>query len=259
VSWPDPPRWGVNVAWFDGVDSTNAVAARLMEAWPADDAEPLGDTLLVAARQSKGRGQADRSWDSPEGGLYATWLAWVSSASLAWLPLAVGLCLAEAVEDLLPSARVGLKWPNDLMLGGKKLGGVLCQSRDRGERAWVIVGFGVNVSVAPKLPAAETTRPVSLREEGFGGELPDAAWRIIGGFLTRIREALQEPERVRNSWMARSVHTSGERLVLQKVDERVEGRYVGIGAEGQLELEVSGGVRSFTNGTLIQPASQRRS
>jgi len=259
LSWPDPPRWEANVVWFDGVDSTNAVAARLVDVWPVEDAEPLSDTILVAARQSEGRGQADRAWESPEGNLYATWMAWLPRSALAWLPLSVGVCLAEAVERLLPAVRVGLKWPNDLILAGSKLGGVLCQSRERGDRVWVMAGFGVNVAVAPKLPANDVTRPVSLREAGLEGETADAAWRIVDGFLSRVRGSLADPNRLRKSWMARSVHVAGEMLVLRRADERVEGLYVGVGPEGQLQLEVGGKVRSFTDGTLMSPTLCRRS
>ena len=73
------------------------------------------------------------------------------------LPLAVGVSLAEAVEELVPTACVGLKWPNDLVVGGRKLGGVLCASRSNGEAAWVPVGFGINVGADPVLPPDDRT------------------------------------------------------------------------------------------------------
>lgn len=136
---PVPPVPRANVIWVDDLDSTAAFAERLMEAWLGNEEEQLPETLLVAARQGAGRGRGTHTWASPPGGLYANWLAWLPPAELAVLPMAVGVTLATAVEALWPASKVDLKWPNDLLVSGGKLGGILCQSRGSGDLLWASV------------------------------------------------------------------------------------------------------------------------
>ena len=72
-----PHLASANVIWLDDVDSTNAVAERLTDSWLAVEEDRFPETLLVARRQSAGRGRGGHGWVSPPGGLYATWLAWL--------------------------------------------------------------------------------------------------------------------------------------------------------------------------------------
>jgi len=109
--------------------------------------------MVTADAQSAGRGRLGRRWDSPPGeGLYVSLVlrpeamlggeaGW--SARWASLGLAVGLGLREGLARWVPEAT--LKWPNDILLGGEKLGGVLCETRWQGSSPDLVVGFGVNV------------------------------------------------------------------------------------------------------------------
>jgi BirA family biotin operon repressor/biotin-[acetyl-CoA-carboxylase] ligase len=113
----------------------------------AADGAPAG-TAVVAETQSGGRGSRGRVWESPIGGL---WLSVLyrprSTAGVELLSLRLGLVVAEALETVAPSLRVGLKWPNDLMLADRKVGGILCEARWQGESlAWIVAGLGVNVT-----------------------------------------------------------------------------------------------------------------
>ncbi len=245
---PPPPA---NVVWFDEFDSTASFAERLMDFWPTADAEPLPDTLVLAARQSGGRGRGSNRWESPAGGLYANWLGPVSVGALALLPMAAGVVLAEAVESLVPGVAVGLKWPNDLQVGGRKLGGVLCRSRGGGDSVWATVGFGVNVAVAPQLDAGDPVRPVSLAALGFSGDAEDAIRAIASGFLARFREALTRGETTHGLWEARSVHRRGDAIRLRLETGVVEGRFAGLGTDGRLELAVEGEVRRYADGEIV--------
>lgn len=105
-------------------------------------------TVVVAEEQTGGRGSRGRSWRSPRGGL---WLSILYRPDLAvgieLFGLRVGLAVAEAIEALGPGAPVELKWPNDLMLDDRKLGGVLCEARWQGDSpGWVAAGVGINVT-----------------------------------------------------------------------------------------------------------------
>jgi len=240
-----------NVIWLDDCDSTNAVAGRLLESWLVAEEDRLPETLLVAQRQSAGRGRGSHGWQSPAGGLYATWLAWLPVRTLPILPMAVGVSLAAAVEELLPGVRVDLKWPNDLLVSGRKLGGVLSASRTDGEAAWVSVGFGVNVGADPVLPGGDRTKPVSLAALGYAGDAGEGIWSLVAGFLARIHSALEDPGGSRAEWVARSIHRAGEMMRLRLPSGAVEGRFVGFGEEGELKLEVGGNVSRFSTGELL--------
>jgi BirA family biotin operon repressor/biotin-[acetyl-CoA-carboxylase] ligase len=240
-----------NVIWLDDCDSTNAVAARLVESWLGAEEDRLPETLLVARHQSAGRGRSSHGWKSPVGGLYATWLAWLPVRMLATLPMAVGVSLGAAVEELVPGVRVELKWPNDLLVGGHKLGGVLSAGRSDGEASWVSVGFGINIGPVPVLAPGDRTKPVSLTSLGFPGDATEGIWSLVAGFLGRVHPALEDPEGSRAEWVARSVHRAGETMHLRVPSGAVEGRFVGFGEEGELEIEVGGKVARFSTGELL--------
>ncbi|MFH1177949.1 MAG: biotin--[acetyl-CoA-carboxylase] ligase [Acidobacteriota bacterium] len=241
-----------NVVWVDDVDSTNEMLARVQAAWPDDDERILADTLLVAGRQSAGRGRSSHVWESPPGGLYASWLAYLGTASLAWLPLAAGVCLLGALEEAMAPQRFGLKWPNDVMSSGGKLAGLLCQSRSRGDSCWVVVGFGVNVEAAPEL-AAGLAPAASLRGLGLEGAAAAAIWRIVEFFLAGIRPAIADPARTRALWASRSIHVPGDMLRVRSGGEVVKGAFSGFAEDGSLKLTVNGAVRSFSAAELIVP------
>ncbi|MGV8038831.1 MAG: biotin--[acetyl-CoA-carboxylase] ligase [Thermoanaerobaculaceae bacterium] len=240
-----------NVIWLDVVDSTNDWADRIMAAAIEDDDPRVPPTVLVAGAQAAGHGRGSNSWVSPAGGLYATWLAWLPVESLPGLPLAVGVACAEAAEALVPGLAVGLKWPNDLVVGGRKLGGMLCHARGGGEECWVRVGVGINVARTPELAPGDPVRPTSLASHGWDGQLAPAIWALVGSVLRRIGEALAEPVRTRELWQARLVHRPGDAMRVRVDDAVVEGRFAGLSVEGHLLLEVGDRVERVASGELL--------
>jgi len=149
-------RLGVpRLALFAEVASTQDVAHALAGEGAADG------TLVLADAQSGGRGRAGRPWQSPPGS--GVWLTVVTRPrdvdALEVLALRVGLALAEALAPLAPGP-VGVKWPNDLLVGGRKLAGVLVEARWRDRRPeWAAVGVGVNVRPPATFDAAAALRP----------------------------------------------------------------------------------------------------
>lgn len=140
------------------VDETGSTNADLM----AGLATLQSPTLLIAERQTAGRGRAGRQWHSAPGTSLTFSLAWkfhLPAQGLAGLPLAVGVALAEALAMF--NAQVRLKWPNDLLHEGRKLAGILIESAGAsGAGSWAVVGIGVNMAVDPEL-AARIDRPVA--------------------------------------------------------------------------------------------------
>jgi len=126
------------------MSSTNDECKRLAREGAAEG------TVLIAERQSAGRGRLGREWDSPNGGLYLSALlrpaGRLAPENLSAFPLAVAMAVVRACEGL-GAADVGVKWPNDVWTARGKLAGVLMESSvEGGDTAWVVVGIGLNVS-----------------------------------------------------------------------------------------------------------------
>ena len=145
------------------VETYASVTSTLDVAHALAPSAPHG-TLVLADAQTAGRGTHGRRWTSPAG--VGVWLALIArpgdAASLDVLSLRCGLYAAEALDALAGTA-IGVKWPNDLHVDGRKLAGVLIETRWRGTAAeWVAVGFGLNVA-APSLPTAAGLAPGRTR------------------------------------------------------------------------------------------------
>lgn len=145
--------------WLDVVEST-------LDELHARAASGAADgTWVVAAEQRAGRGSRGRTWHSPRGGLWLSVLRRSEGTigGLELLSLRAGLAVARVLDGLPPIAPVMLKWPNDLMVRDRKVGGLLAEARWQGERLqWVAIGLGINVSNA--IPAELAGRAASLNE-----------------------------------------------------------------------------------------------
>lgn len=128
---------------FDEIASTNDAALTLASAKAADG------TAVLAERQTAGKGRSGRRWDSPPHlNIYCSVIlnTFQFSRNPSWMPLVTGLALSEAIQESC-AVRLALKWPNDLLCRGKKIGGVLCESSSQGqENLTCVVGFGINVN-----------------------------------------------------------------------------------------------------------------
>lgn len=148
------------------------------------------------------------------------------------LSLAAGLALVEAVDVAVPAQPLMLKWPNDLMLGGKKLGGILLErSGDR-----IAVGFGVNLAEAPSLP--------DRRAADLDGRIaPEAFAPLLAGSFARLLSLWRssEPSLLAQAWLARA-HPIGTRLKVHGgMNELVSGRFAGLEPDGALRLALDDG------------------
>ncbi len=237
------PYPATNVVWVDETDSTNALAERLAARW--DEDEPFFDTVVVGGRQLAGRGRDGRRWESPEGGVYLTWAGVVPAEGLKRLPMVAGVAAAGAVGAVSGTVRIGLKWPNDLVVAGRKLGGILSRARVRGSVAWAAVGCGINVEVTPPVIEGASLPATSLRQEGWSGTAADARWRLVAWMSVAVRRLLDDGAGCAEQWRALLVHRRGDRMRLRLAGEAVDCHFVGIGPDGELEVEVAGEKRSF--------------
>ena len=144
-------------------------------------------TVVLAEEQTRGRGRSGDGWHSPPGsGLWISTLVPVGTSSAPCLPLLVGLAAARALEEAAAGGEVGIKWPNDLMVGDRKVGGILCE----GTGSSVVVGVGINVRTPPG------GFPGSLR--GVATSVEDEAGRRVSratlatGLLNGLRTVMEK-------------------------------------------------------------------
>ena len=150
---------------FDSADSTNTRARELAAAGAEHG------TVVTAAEQTAGRGRQGRVWTAPAGKalLYSAIVRPLEERHLM-LPLAVPLAVCEAAEELRPGIECGVKWPNDVLVEGRKLAGILIEARP--QDGWAVVGVGLNLTISPEeFPPDLRDKAVSIfdpNKEGRG-------------------------------------------------------------------------------------------
>jgi BirA family biotin operon repressor/biotin-[acetyl-CoA-carboxylase] ligase len=219
----------------ESAESTNDELRLLAEAGAP------GDTVLIALHQTAGRGRRGAAWFSPAGEALAfSVLIRPEEPKALWprLALAAGLAVAEAVESFGIGA--GIKWPNDVWIGRRKVAGILVEAG----RDFAIVGIGLNVRSAG-FPAELSEIATSLRMEG-GREIdrPEALAAVIRRLALRGRQIGADFPEMLESVRQRCVLT-GHRVSLETSSGPQSGRVAGIGDSGELLLETGGSVRSF--------------
>ena len=208
---------------------------RIVERTGSTNADLLNDQTavegdwLVALTQDAGRGRQGREWVSESGNFFGSTLVVVQPGdpSAASLSLAAGLALIEAADLAAPGLPLMLKWPNDLLLGTAKLGGILLERN--GDR--VVAGFGVNLGKAPKVEG----RDIAALN---GAMLPQAFAPLLAGNFARMLDLWRnnEPDAFGKAWLARA-HPVGTKLTIHSAPgEKTSGTFAGIEPDGALQL-----------------------
>lgn len=206
-------------------------------------------TTWATLDQRAGRGRLGREWVSPAGKcLSATVLVHtrrMREDAVSWLPLAAGLALADGLRTLVGD-RAGVKWPNDVLVDGRKVAGVLCERR----RDAVAVGFGVNLTLErDELPTATATSLTLEGAEGTAAVLGDAVlWHVLHS-LDALLPALGG-ERLRQAVTA-SLTTIGLDVRVELPDGVLLGRAVGLGPAGELQVDVDGRIVDVRAGDVV--------
>ncbi|MBI1208261.1 MAG: biotin--[acetyl-CoA-carboxylase] ligase [Azospirillum sp.] len=223
---------------FDRVGSTNDEARRFARDGAADG------VMIWARSQDSGRGRRGRSWVSTEGNLFCSLVLrpQCPMAVAAQLSFVAALAVADAVAAALPTDRAPrLKWPNDVLVGGRKVAGILIEAEadSSGGLGWVVVGLGVNVHQFP----ADTEFPATaLAVEGAVGV---SAESLLGAFAARFHFwrrcwAAEGFPRIRTAWLA-VAEGLGREVDVRLANETLHGRFVDLDSDGALVLELAGG------------------
>ena len=238
---------GVRVVAHEVVGSTNSEALNLARRGEH------GPLWVKADRQTAGRGRRGRAWISQPGNLYATLLLTAPAPAEHWpeLSFVAALAVHDSIVDL--AARIepmlAIKWPNDLLLGGKKFAGILIEG-ENGERAAVAVGIGVNCASHP----ADTGYPATDLAAAGAAVSPSALFRAL---TAKMLERLAQWNRgedfpvIRADWLARAAGV-GDDVRVRLADRDINGRFEAIDETGGLVLRLPDGTaRTIAAGDVV--------
>jgi BirA family biotin operon repressor/biotin-[acetyl-CoA-carboxylase] ligase len=239
-----PGPWQVVFLWE--TDSTQEVARELAV---RGSGEP---TAIVAEIQRRGRGRMGRTWASPIGGIYMSVILkpTISPSEALKLPLLAGVSVAEAIRRTC-GVNPSVKWPNDVLLDGKKVAGILCEMDSEVDRIhWVILGVGINVN--SPIPEELLTTATSIKEV-CGRTMPRShlLLELMDDLWSRYQDAQKNGfEPVLSRWRELS-STLGQWVVVSDGKETQEGLALDIDEEGALLLEgINGRIRRIISGDV---------
>lgn len=231
---------------FDELDSTNAEARRRAEAGEA------GPVWLMARRQTAGRGRRGRAWDGGQANLTATLLMTLDrpAADAAQLAFAAALAVGEVMDAYVPPAEVAFKWPNDVLIAGRKAAGVLIESGPgRAGGLWIAVGVGMNLASFPE----DVERPATALAEHGAAPAPDEAMeRLAKAFARALSLWLERGfEPIRQGWLKRAIGMGAD-CAARLHSETVRGVAEGLDADGALLIRLPDGApRRITAGDVF--------
>ncbi|MFO0388416.1 MAG: biotin--[acetyl-CoA-carboxylase] ligase [Alphaproteobacteria bacterium] len=238
---------------FDTLDSTNEEAKRLAKAGGGHGA------VIWAKKQTAGKGRMSRNWVSANGNLFVSVLLQPEKplSEASQLSFVAALAVVESLVDLLPKGKkIHCKWPNDILVGDKKLGGILLESFSAPDTGnWVVVGVGVNVDSFPPRTEFPAT---SLKDVGV--ELVSAKIilsRFIHHFIERYNEWNTKGfAPVRKDW-EQYAWGMGKTLCARLPDEEMEGIAEGIDPQGALILKLKDGKKRHILAADVFPATKK--
>ena len=245
-----PP--GYRLICYESIGSTNDTAK-----CRARDGAAAG-TFVWALEQTAGRGRRGRAWASPRGNLYASLICRPDCPAhrATQLGFVAALSIGGALSAILPGLEgLSYKWPNDVLLNGCKIAGILLESEMTAldKLTFLVVGIGVNLGVSPR----DTEYPAtSLAKEGLGEIAPAAMLEEFAAqfqsWEKRWREDGFAP--VRAAWLAAAA-SRGEPIRVRLEAGTLYGRFLDIDEEGALLLECAGGCRRISAGEVF-PANR---
>jgi len=228
-------------------DSTNSRLLALAEAGAASG------SVLVAERQTAGRGRRGREWLSASGDSLTFSLLWRfrPNLPLSGLSLAVGVALARALESLGIHG-IALKWPNDVLLNGRKLAGVLIEIAPGARPETVVIGVGMNLRLPGEMP--ETIRQTAAALADAGTALPTTSI-LLAQLLAALHEVLQSFAEdgfacLREAWLMRHALEGQSVTLLSDFAVPLQGRCRGVDSDGALLLETDAGMQRIVSGEV---------
>jgi len=242
-----------HIEYHDTLPSTNTTALELLG--PLLDNAPA---LVLTSNQTAGRGRKGNLWWSSGGALTFSWV--VDAANLPvtierrpMISLAAGLAVRDALIEMMPNCPFVLKWPNDVLVGDRKVCGILVEQHSNSQRQAVIIGIGVNVNNSLRdAPAEISHRAISLFDlEGHSLDLSAVLIAILQRLSHRIKQLTTQPRLVLGETNRHNVLT-GRVVTLQMRDCSITGLCVGVDDEGQLVLQTETQLHRCASGVVTK-------
>ncbi|WP_212626421.1 bifunctional biotin--[acetyl-CoA-carboxylase] ligase/biotin operon repressor BirA [Pseudomonas sp. PP3] len=240
------PSWQWPVLVFDSIDSTNAEALRTI------DRLQIAPFLVLAERQTAGRGRRGRKWASPFAeNVYFSLVLRIDGGmrQLEGLSLVVGLAVMQALRELGIS-EAGLKWPNDVLVGQKKIAGILLELvGDPADVCHVVLGVGINVNMqmTDEVDQQWTSMRLESGKMFDRNQLVATLGEMLQKYLARHQaagfSAIQAEWEQHHLWQGRAVS------LIAGVNQ-IDGEVLGIDSQGALRLKVDGVEKVFSGGEL---------
>jgi len=241
---------GKNIHFFKEVDSTNDVAREL-----ADEGAEEG-TIVIAESQRSGKARHGKKWLSPSGGVWMTIILRpdVEPNIAPQLTLVTGVAVAKTLAQEC-GLDVGIKWPNDILIGDKKVSGILTEVETyKGKVTYALVGIGIDLNLdinifPPDLRGAATSLKVELDREIKGAELVQKFLKTFEFYYNEFKD--DEFRGILNEWRKLS-KTIGNYVEVHKKGGIVYGEAVGVNKDGKLILEMEdGSLRKIISGECV--------
>jgi BirA family biotin operon repressor/biotin-[acetyl-CoA-carboxylase] ligase len=245
---PMLPR-GYRLVSYDSIGSTNEVAIRLARNGAAEG------TFVWALEQTAGRGRRGRPWISPPGNFYASLILRPDCppGRAAQLGFVAALAIGEALRATLPQVeRLAYKWPNDVLLDGRKLAGILLESEMMASDRlnFVVLGIGVNLAASPR----DTEFPAtSISEAGLGTVAPEVMLEEFARHfqLWDCRWRADGFSAVRTAWLADAALACGGPIRVRLDTTTLYGRLLDVDEDGTLLLDTAGECRRIAAGEVF--------
>jgi BirA family transcriptional regulator, biotin operon repressor / biotin---[acetyl-CoA-carboxylase] ligase len=245
---PSASATGASLISHDTLGSTNAEALSLARAGER------GPLWITAARQTAGRGRRGSVWTSEPGNLYASLLL-SDAAPAAHLPelcFVVALAVRDAIAAAAPAiaSELKLKWPNDLLLDGAKLAGILIEAESVGDKTATVAGIGVNCAHHPR----DTGYPATALVAHGVSMTPDALFRELSGVMV-VRLAQWDRgagfAAIRAEWLSHAAGIGGD-IVVRLPDRELSGKFESLDQMGRLMLRLPAGrLEAITAGEIF--------
>lgn len=238
---------------LESVGSTNEEAFRR---FTAGETAPF---FVTASDQTAGRGRSGRNWDSPKGNLYLSCLLEnpALAEKLPQLGFVAGVALVDALVASVQSKCFHLKWPNDILVDGAKLAGILLETRQQKGTQTVVIGWGVNINSFPRdLPY----HAIGLRSISASVSEGVLRQQLIKAFMQRLHQwnGGKNFSDIREAWLQFSLPPGTPLMIRPSASETVQGIFETIDEDGALLLKTSSGTKRILAGDVILPLVQQQ-
>lgn len=230
------------------VASTNFVARRIVRECIENELS-LPQAMIIAREQFAGRGRNQRTWSSPPGkGIYATTMLTRTAEEMPMMPLTMATIIAGFLHESF-GIEARIKWPNDVLAGGRKIAGILIEGRLQESKAYLLIGTGINVE-----PVQDDHRPnaVSIREVATRGftDIEDATVKFVE-YVDAALTRRPSGEEVITEWRRLAIHNRGDSVSCNLGERTVSGTWLGIDDHGRALLKTAEGPIAVSAGDLI--------